>query len=276
MAGGINHVILCTDGDFNVGPSSDDELVALIEEKRQTGITLTVLGFGSGNLNDSMMEKVSNAGNGIYAVISSESHADRFVEDRMLATIEHVAKDMKIQVEFNPEVVTAYRLLGYENRAIADDDFRDDSVDAGEVGSGHRVTALYELILNGGEVPDIEGAPAVEDGEAVSGEREIAPEDMVLVKVRYKDVGASEQDPAREVTATMTPKEITSSLEGAEENFQWAAAVATLAEILKESPYAEQSALTEIEGIVAAKEWLDADRAEFKELFLKTVPLLTN
>jgi Ca-activated chloride channel family protein len=273
---GINHVILCTDGDFNVGPSSDDALVALIEEKRETGITLTVLGFGTGNLNDAMMEKVSNAGNGVYAVISSSSHAERFVEERMLATIEHVAKDMKIQVEFNPEVVTAYRLLGYENRAIADDDFRDDTVDAGEVGAGHRVTALYELILTGGQVPEVADAPAIDDGEPVAGEREIAPEDMVLVKVRYKDVGAATEDPAKEVTTTMTQAEITSSITGADADFQWAAAVATFAEILKNSPYAETSSLPDVQTIVTRENWLDADRAEFRQLFESALPLITN
>jgi Ca-activated chloride channel family protein len=248
--------------------------VALIEEKRTSGITLTMLGFGTGNLNDAMMEEVSNAGNGVYAVISSESHAERYAEDRMLATILHVAKDMKIQVEFNPEAVTAYRLFGYENRAVADSDFRNDAVDAGEVGAGHRVTALYELILAGGQVPAVAGAPPIEDGEPATVEQEISSGDMVLVKVRYKDVGAAEEDPAKEVSATMTRAEITSSVKAADPGFQWAAAVATFAEILKESPYAVSSSLGDIEAIVATEEWLDADRQEFKDLFLLAKPLI--
>ena len=163
---GINHILLCTDGDFNVGPSSTRELVDIIREKRKSGVTLTVLGFGIGNLNDDLMEAVSNAGNGIYGVISGADHARRYVRDKMLSTVVHVAKDMKIQVEFNAQTVKAYRLLGYENRAIADRDFRSDGIDAGEIGAGHRVTALYEVVLAGGAVPVRNGAPVVLDGQA--------------------------------------------------------------------------------------------------------------
>jgi Ca-activated chloride channel family protein len=264
---GINHVMLCTDGDFNVGVSSTDELTALIEEKRETGITLTALGFGTGNLNEEMMEEITNAGNGIFGVISSADQADRYVEDRMLANIYYVAKDMKIQVEFNAEKVLAYRLLGYENRAIADSDFRNDRVDAGEVGTGHRVTALYELILSGGEIPEVPRSPEVEDGEPVEGEREISPEDLVLVKVRYKKVDASIEDAADEVSTTLTEEEIAGSLSEMDDDFKWAAAVSSFAEILKKSPYVDTFALDDIEDIVAAKEWLDSDRAEFVDLF---------
>ena len=159
MEGGINHVLLCTDGDFNVGASSDASLVSLIEVKRKNGVTLTVLGFGAGNLNDSMMEAITNAGNGIYGVISSEDQAVDYVNDRLLSTMNHIAKDVKIQVEFNAAKVLAYRLLGYENRALADDQFTDDKVDAGEIGSGHTVTALYELVLIGGDDPGSRGRP---------------------------------------------------------------------------------------------------------------------
>lgn len=272
--GGINHVLLCTDGDFNVGPSSDAALVSLIEEKRATGITLTVLGFGYGNLNDSMMEKVSNAGNGIYAVISSEEQAERYVEQRMFSSLYHVAKDMKIQVEFNPDYVYAYRLLGYENRAIADDDFRDDSVDAGEVGAGHRVTALYELVPTGGSVPEPAGAPAVEDGDAVDGEREIAAADMVLVKVRYKEPGADESAEAFEVSSRLAPDAVVSETDAMDEDLEWAVAVAAFAEILKESPYADPGSLLLIQDIVASETWLDSDREEFKTLFETTTSLL--
>ena len=267
LEGGINHVILCTDGDFNVGPSSTTELVSLIEEKRTTGITLTVLGFGYGNLNDAMMEQVSNAGNGIYAVIASESQAERYVEKRMLSTIYHVAKDMKIQVEFNPDQVEAYRLLGYENRAIADDDFRDDAVDGGEVGAGHRVTALYEIVSAGGEIPSPEGAPTIEDGDPVEGDREIAGEEMVRVKVRYKQPGASDEDEASEVFETLVPDDISASAWSLDEDYQWAVSVAAFAEILKGSPFRGNNDLAAIEDVVSAATWLDGDREEFKHLF---------
>jgi hypothetical protein len=141
IEGGINHVVLCTDGDFNIGVSTIDALVELIEQKRKTGITLTALGYGNDNLNDAMMEKVSNAGNGIYSLITSEPQANDYVENRLLSTLEHVAKDVKIQLELNPRHVVAYRLLGYENRAIADEAFRDDIVDA-----IHRVNSEADVV----------------------------------------------------------------------------------------------------------------------------------
>jgi len=274
IEGGINHVILCTDGDFNVGPSSDDALVSLIEEKRKSGITLTVLGFGIGNLNDSMMEKISNAGNGIYGVISSTSQADEYVEHRLLSNLVLIAKDMKIQVEFNPEQVKAYRLLGYENRAIADDDFRDDTVDGGEVGAGHRVTALYELVRPGNEIPAPQGAPELDQGDPVEGDREIAPSNLVMVKVRYKEVDATEEDPAREVREIMEGAQIRSSYQQMDESFRWAVAIAAFAEILKESPYANRDALPEIEGVVKEKTWLDGDRSEFVGLFDRAMEMM--
>ncbi|MCP4197215.1 MAG: DUF3520 domain-containing protein [Proteobacteria bacterium] len=271
---GTNHIILCTDGDFNVGISDDQELVNLIVEKRESGITLTVLGFGVGNLNDSMMEKISNAGNGFYAMISSEAQADRYVEDRMLATMVLIAKDMKIQVEFNPDDVYAYRLLGYENRFIADDDFRNDTVDGGEIGAGHRVTALYEVVFAGDTIPDHSDAPEAVDGDPVEGEREIDGSSMVLVKVRYKDVDAGASDPAYEVRSTLTKGEVEESHGAANSDFKWAAAVAAFAEILKQSPYVNPDGLSTIEDIVTAKNWLDSDRAEFVTLFNKAKPML--
>ncbi|HJK94373.1 MAG TPA: von Willebrand factor type A domain-containing protein [Polyangiaceae bacterium LLY-WYZ-15_(1-7)] len=270
--GGFNHVVLCTDGDFNVGVSSTDALVELIEEKREGGVTLTALGFGRGNLNDAMMERVSNAGNGIYSVIANETHADRYAAERMLRTIQHVAKDMKIQVEFNPEHVLAYRLLGYENRAIADMDFRDDTVDAGEVGAGHRVTALYELILAGQSIPMVEGAPEVESGEPVEGEREIEAGELVRVKVRWKDLQATAEDPAWETTASLTPDDV--AADASDDDFLFASAVAALAELLHDSPYASLDELDRIESIFAAQADRDRDRGELYDLFLVARPML--
>jgi Ca-activated chloride channel family protein len=265
--GGINHVVLCTDGDFNIGVSSDEELVALIEDKRQTGVTLTALGYGTGNLNDSMMEKVSNAGNGIYSLITSSMQADDYVENRLLSTLEHVAKDMKIQLELNPEHVAAYRLLGYENRAIADDDFRDDMVDAGEIGAGHRVTALYELVMAGDSVPDVANAPEVRGGEPVEGAREIDAESLVLVKVRYKEPGATEEDPATEVQQTLAPGDAAATLEAADPDMRWAVAMVMFAELLKGSPYARESDANIVSAIATAQASRDQYRAELVSLF---------
>jgi Ca-activated chloride channel homolog len=271
---GINHVILCTDGDFNVGVSSTDELEELIVEKRKTGVTLTVVGFGSGNVNDAMMERISNSGNGIYGYVGSEADAEEYVSERMLQTIVHIAKDVKLQVEFNPAHVYAYRLLGYENRAIADEDFRDDVVDAGEIGSGHRVTALYELVLTEGDLPSAEEAPALDDGAAYDGPVEVSPSDLVLVKVRYKLPGATETDPASEVATSLSPTAVHEGFSDGGSDLQWAVAVASFAEIVKESPYADRAVLSQVEAIVSSQASRDDERAEFKALVSTTKGLL--
>jgi Ca-activated chloride channel family protein len=269
IADGINHVLLCTDGDFNVGPSSNIELLRLIREKRKTGITLTVLGYGIGNLNDSMMEEVSDAGNGIYGVISDEAQMKRYVRERMLSTIVRIAKDVKIQVEFNPASVAAYRLLGYEDRDIADMDFRNDAIDAGEIGAGHQVTALYEVVLAGGKVPVAAGAPTPLDGVPSTLAREASPDDLVLVKVRWKTVDATEATPAREVVTALGKGSELSDLQAADPDLQWASAVASFAEILKKSPFASPQRLPAIASIVAAQASRDEDRAEFARLFTR-------
>jgi Ca-activated chloride channel family protein len=274
IQGGINHVILCTDGDFNVGISDTASLVELIRAKRRTGVTFTALGFGRGNLNDSMLEAISNAGNGFYGVITSEQQAAEYVNERMLSTLSLIARDMKVQVEFNPERVAAYRLLGYENRAIADDDFRDDVVDAGEIGAGHRVTALYEIVPSGASLPDVEGAPTPQSGAAYDGTREVASDDLVLVKVRYKHVDAGTTDPALEVAAGLAPAAVAQSIEDADLDLQWASAVAAFSEVLKHSPYASDVDLDAVDAVLAAQVDRDDTRAEFYELFLRARDLM--
>ena len=274
--GGVNHVILCTDGDFNVGTSSTEALIELIVEKRKTGTTLTVIGFGTGNLNDSMMEAVSNAGDGVYAMISDADQAVSYAHERMGATIVRIAKDMKIQVELNPARVVAYRLLGYENRAIADHLFRDDTVDAGEVGAGLSVTALYELVLEGNEVPAAEGAPEIEDGDDFDGELTTDPDDLAIVRVRYKDVDAVESTPAYEVKAVVRSGDV-DELDKADADFRWAAAIAAFAEILKESPFAEDTHIDTVDALVKGGAAGDEpERLQFIYLFDLAVPLLGN
>ncbi|MGN0593700.1 MAG: VWA domain-containing protein, partial [Hominimerdicola sp.] len=150
IEGGNNRVILATDGDLNVGVSSTEELTALVEEKRETGIALSVLGFGSGNLKDDRLEALADNGNGNYSYIDSLEEAERVLVTEMSGTLFTVAKDAKIQVEFNPANVYSYKLIGYENRALADEDFNDDTKDAGDIGAGQQVTALYEIILADG------------------------------------------------------------------------------------------------------------------------------
>lgn len=270
---GINHVIMCTDGDFNVGISSTSDLVALITEKRRSGITLTTLGFGADHINDAMMEAVSDAGNGIYSVIGNEAQASQYVESRLLATVEHIAKDMKIQVEFNPNQVYAYRLLGYEDRAVADNQFRNDVVDAGEVGAGHRVTALYQLVLAGGKMPVVSGAAPVDDGAPYDGPVEVAAPDLVLVKVRYKNVDAADTDPASEVSLPLPATAVHQDIQGADADLQWAASVAALTEILRGSPYARRDALGTMSSLIDTNASIDADRTQFQTLF-KTARML--
>jgi Ca-activated chloride channel family protein len=274
IEGGINHILLCTDGDFNVGPSSTADLLKIVKQEREGGVTLTTLGFGIGNLNDGMMEAVSDAGNGIYGVISSETQADSYLRDRMLSTIVRVANNMKVQVAFNPAKVTAYRLLGYEDRAVADEDFRNDAVDGGEVGAGHRVTALYEMILAGQAVPTPQGAPALLQGPPVE---ETAPiigaADLVQVAVRWQSIGSAQDAPAHEVSAAL-PAETVCALDAADADLRWAAAVAAFAEILKGSPFADRAALPTIEAIVTEQKGHDAGRAEFAILFAKARMLM--
>jgi Ca-activated chloride channel family protein len=250
-----------------VGISDTASLVELIREKRQTGVTFTALGFGRGNLNDAMLEAISNAGNGFYGVISSEAQAAEYVDERLLSTLSLIARDMKVQVEFNPELVAAYRLLGYENRAIADQDFRDDVVDAGEIGAGHRVTALYELVLAGASVPSAEGAPEPTTGATYSGVREVASEDLVAVKIRYKRIDAGTTDAALELEQSLAPSAVVTALEGADADLQWASAIAAFSEVLKQSPYASSVDLEAIGAVFEAQSTRDDDRAEFYRLF---------
>ncbi len=151
IKGGVNRVILATDGDFNVGVSDRDALVEMIEDKRDSGITLTTLGFGTGNYNEAMMEQIANHGNGNYAYIDSALEAKKVLGEEMSSTLFTIAKDVKIQVEFNPRAISQYRLVGYENRILREEDFDNDRVDAGDIGAGHQVTAIYEIVPAGSD-----------------------------------------------------------------------------------------------------------------------------
>ena len=182
VKGGVNRVIMATDGDFNVGISSNDGIEAIVKKNRETGITLTTLGFGQGNYNEAMMERVADIGNGNYAYIDGLSEAQKVLSDEMAGTIFTIAKDVKIQIEFNPAAVKEYRLIGYENRILNEQDFDNDAVDAGDIGSGHQVTALYEIIPAGatGWLPDrryADNRPVVKPGPA---------NELAWLKLRYK------------------------------------------------------------------------------------------
>ena len=228
--GGNNRVILATDGDFNVGVSSDGELVRMIERERDAGVFLTVLGFGTGNLKDSKMEKIADHGNGNYAYIDSVLEARRVLVEQMGATLLTVAKDVKLQVEFNPAQIQAYRLIGYENRRLRDEEFNDDRRDAGDLGAGHSVTALYEVILADSEEPHVGVDPLKYQKTTVrpdaSGSNEV-----LTVKLRFKPPHGSRSSMLTRVLAKPDARaEPTQAL-------RFAAAVAEFGLLLRDSPY---------------------------------------
>jgi Ca-activated chloride channel family protein len=228
---GNNRVILATDGDFNVGVSSEGELIRLIEEERRHGIFLTVLGFGTGNLKDAKMEQLADKGNGHYAYVDNLLEARKVLVQEMGATLVTIAKDVKLQVEFNPETVQAYRLIGYENRLLADEDFNDDTKDAGDMGAGHSVTALYELVPVGAPLDVKVGTvdPLRYQAPRNGGRARDTQEDWFTVKLRYKAPESAESRLLDRVVrgATRTPSE----------NLRWASAVAGVGMLLRDSEH---------------------------------------
>jgi Ca-activated chloride channel family protein len=238
LRNGNNRVILATDGDFNVGVTSDGELEQLIESRRRDGIYLTVLGFGSGNIKDSKMELLADKGNGNYAYIDTIAEARKSLVQEMGATLLTVAKDVKIQIEFNPATVGAYRLIGYENRLLRAEDFNNDTKDAGEIGAGHSVTALYEIVPPGGEVPNAGVDPLQYQRREVTGGGELA-----TLKLRYKD-------PDSETSKLLT--QIVSNETGApSKNFRLASSVAQLGMLLRDSPHKGDASFEKIPPIAA-------------------------
>ena len=242
---GNNRVILCTDGDFNIGASSDAEMVRLIEEKRKSGIYITVCGFGMGNYKDSKMEKIADAGNGNYFYIDREKEADKVFIAEMRGTLFTIAKDVKLQIEFNPAVVKSYRLIGYENRLLAREDFDDDTKDAGELGAGHTVTALYEVVLNDKKTVDSKGDQQKQGREQVVlpiddlryQQTSVKPQaytsdEILTLKLRYKNPG---EEQSKLIIHPLKDTRI--PLAASSNNFRWSAAVAAYGMVLRDSPY---------------------------------------
>ena len=231
---GVNRILLCTDGDFNVGRTGTDQMLDLVEKESKAGIDLTVLGFGMGNFNDAMLEQISGRGNGNYAFIDTFNEARKVLQQQLSGTLVTIAKDVKIQVEFNPAEVAAYRLIGYENRMLESQDFNDDQKDAGEIGAGHAVTALYELIPAGSEAA--ESLPAVDKLKyQTAGQPSPAANsgELCTLKLRYKLPGNDTS------TLTETPvRDEGRSFGDADKEFRFAAAVASFGMQLRESPHA--------------------------------------
>ena len=224
--GAINRVILASDGDFNVGTTSRGALIELIEGKRESGIFLTVLGFGTGNLKDSTMEQLADKGNGNYAYIDNLMEAKKVLVDEASSTLITVAKDVKVQVEFNPLKVASYRLIGYENRRLNNEDFQDDKKDAGEIGAGHTVTALYEI------VPGISKATNLRYQQEPIPSESATTDEAALVKVRYKEPDAS-QSKLLEFVVNSQPEPFLQ----ASENLRFASSVAAVAMLLQDSEH---------------------------------------
>ncbi len=254
---GNNRVILATDGDFNVGVSSDAELIHLIERERESGIFLTVLGFGTGNYQDAKMQKLGDAGNGQHFYIDTAQEARKVLGHELGSTLFTIAKDVKIQIEFNPAKVKAYRLIGYENRLLAKEDFIDDTKDAGELGAGHTVTALYEL------VPAKAQETFGEVDALVYQRTEPIPSDEVMtVKMRYKDPDGTV---SRLITQTIASAEFTEIPDG---DFAFAAAVAEFGLLLRRSPWKANASYAHVLTQTTASQGEDrfGYRAEFLEL----------
>jgi Ca-activated chloride channel family protein len=263
MPGGNNRVILATDGDFNVGVSSEGELVRLIQEKRGTGIFLTVLGFGTGNLADARMERMADHGNGNYAYVDDLAEARKVLVREMGGTLVTIAKDVKVQVEFNPAHVRAYRLIGYENRVMAAEAFNDDPQDGGELGAGHSVTALYEIVPVGARTPVAQTDPLryqqVRPRPGAAGSRE-----LLTVKLRYK---APEGESSWLIEQPVRDRGV--ELARTSDDFRFAAAVAAWGMLLRGSEHKGNATWASVAAL--ARSALGHDEHGYRAEFLRLV-----
>ena len=279
IQGGSNRVIMCTDGDFNVGVNDDDELVELIEEKAASGVFLSIFGFGMGNLKDAKLEKLADKGNGHYGYMDNLREAQKVFRDQLMGTLYTVAKDVKIQVEFNPATVGAYRLIGYENRKLAAQDFNDDTKDAGEIGAGHVVTALYEIVpkTTWDERPDVGELRYVqEDKDKAEAEEEKLPfkDELMFVKLNYKnpDEETSTSNPGLNIPVKDVPfRGRTTAPSG---DFMWAASVASFGMNLRGSKYRGSWTLVDVQETVEGAKGEDELRIEFAGLVKKAMSLI--
>lgn len=256
IEGGVNRILLATDGDFNVGTSDTKALIAMVEKERDSGITLTTLGFGDGNYNEAMMEQVADHGNGNYAYIDTALEAKKVLGDQMQSTLFTIAKDVKIQVEFNPAQVGQYRLIGYENRALRDEDFDNDAVDAGDIGAGHQVTAIYEIAPVGAKgwiAPRRYDDPLPAAATAKGSE-------LAFVKLRYKlPDGKTSKLIEQAVPVSLMYRRIAPS-----PDFRFAAAVAAFGQTLRGDPLMNGFSHAQIRDLAGSQN--DFWRQEFVRL----------
>ncbi len=269
IRGGNNRIILATDGDFNVGVSSTADLVRLIEEGRKDDIFLTICGFGMGNYKDGRMEQISNAGNGNYFYIDNIKEAKKVFVTQMRATLFTIARDVKIQVEFNPLKVKAYRLIGYENRVLADEEFNDDRIDAGELGAGHTVTALYEIIPSGSSQKVRKTDTLKYQENKVTAEASASSE-IMTIKFRYKP---PREEISKLIKTSVLDEDFT--FQEASENFRFSAAVAGFGMLLRDSRFKGDLTYQKIISVARNSKGEDAGgyRSEFISL-VETCDLL--
>lgn len=262
---GNNRIVLATDGDFNVGVSSESELIRLIEDQRKSGIYLTILGFGRGNYKDSKMEQLSNAGNGNYAYIDNLLEAQKVLVSEMGGTFFTIAKDVKIQVEFNPTKVQAYRLIGYENRLLRKEDFDDDTKDAGEIGAGHSVTALYEIIPPTKESSASQG-DSLKYQETTIKTEAYESDEIMTIKFRYKPPKESESQ-----LITHPVMDTHQNLEETSKHFRFSAAVAQYGLLMRDSQFKGNSTFESILNL--AKNAKGDDDAGYRAEFIRLVEM---
>lgn len=262
IKGGNNRVILATDGDFNVGASSNKDMESLIEEKRKSGVFLTCLGYGMGNYKDSKMEILANKGNGNYAYIDNIQEANRFLGKEFKGSMFAIAKDVKIQIEFNPKHVQSYRLIGYENRKLRPEDFKNDAIDAGELGSGHTVTALYEIIPVGVESKFTNEIPDLKYTETVKSTKDYSNE-LATIKFRYKK---PDGEKSIEMVQVIENKPI--ALQNSSDDFKFSSAVAWFGLKLRDSQLVDNKSSVAIKTLALQGKTNDAEgyRAEFIRL----------
>lgn len=263
IKGGNNRVILATDGDFNVGANSNSEMEKLIEEKRKSGVFLTCLGYGMGNYKDSKMETLADKGNGNYAYIDNIQEANRFLGKEFKGSMYAIAKDVKIQIEFNPKQVAAYRLIGYENRKLRPEDFTNDKIDAGELGSGHSVTALYEIIPVGAKSEFLESTPALKYSKTEA-TGTVYNDELATVKFRYKKPDGDKSTEMVEVIGNKAER-----LANASADFKFSAAVAWFELKLRESKLVANQSSEDIKKL--AKSGLTNDTDGYKAEFIRLV-----
>ena len=265
IKGGNNRIILATDGDFNVGANSDADMQTLIEEKRKSGVFLTVLGFGMGNYKDSKMEVLANKGNGNYAYIDDINEARKVLINEFGATLFTVAKDVKLQIEFNPAKVQAYRLIGYENRLLNNEDFNDDQKDAGEMGAGHTVTALYEIIPVGVESKFVKSIDALKyQNVPKTTPSSNNTNEMLTVKMRYKQPDGNKSKLLEQAVADKYQDKVIKT----SDNFRFSASVAMFGMLLRQSEFAQESSFEQVIALAEGAKGIDKEgyRAEYVKL----------